>query len=117
MVLAYSGDTRPCPALEHVRTAPHRPSASFPLKPGEEYSVPGESQHKACVRGRQWLADRVAAANRSDAFHIDSPISENNFVSPERFQNIPKTFQIHSKYIPEAMLIPKIFLTQKKLQA
>ena len=65
------------------------------------------------MRGRQWLADRVAAANRSDAFHIDSPISENNFVSPERFQNIPKTFQIHSKYIPEAMLIPEIFLTQK----
>jgi hypothetical protein len=77
------------------------------------------SQHKACVRGRQWLADRVAAANRSDAFHIDSPISENNlennFVSPED----SKTFLKHSKYIPEAMLtleiflIPEIFLTRK----
>jgi hypothetical protein len=36
------------------------------------------SQHKACVRGRPWLAHSVAAANRSDAFSSDSDTQHRN---------------------------------------
>ncbi len=72
----------PCPCAQHHSSRCSRANLSI--------GQPG-------VRGRQWLPHPVAAANTSDAFHIDSPISENNFISAESFQNIPNTFQIHSK--------------------
>ncbi len=69
------------------------------------------------MRGRQWSADRVAAANRLDAFHSDGddhPLIlqfQETILFPETFQTFPKHSKIHpdSRNIPD----PETFLTQK----
>jgi hypothetical protein len=65
------------------------------------------------VRGRQWLADRVAAANRSDAFHndINYPDSETNLFLRKYSRNalIPETILIEKRFRNGSEMIQKIF--------
>ncbi len=97
-----------------VPTKPNDFSLKAPIPDFWEYSANlSILQHKACVRGHQWLADRVAAGNRSDAFHNDRNYldSETNVFLRKYSRNafISETILIQKRFRKDSEMIKKIF--------